>query len=373
MRSILSIRKSAFWCLVLCVIGCTVPNQPSSKQFPQPPEPIDSRLQKVADVPSGPSAYNLYCVSSSVCWVGDSSKQWRTDDGAQHWQLIYSSNSDGSQINTVEYIDAQVAWLLTLQKLLKTEDGGRVWAEQPLPLPDYPIGELRSIRFLKGGKIGWAGGGIYRPLTKSEERFGTPRNISDPPSHTVLRPAVAYTEDGGKSWVPQSIPNNAGRISGFTFLNERQGLAFDSSGPLYTTDGGKQWKYVDFKKSCTDERYLEGYDMRALEVFFLDSRNAWLAFEDGRIAKSSDGGKSWCDLLAPGSVNFNYYEKYFKKIHFADSLHGFGLGANHLLYETKDGGRSWNKVVDTQADDMFFLDDGTGWSVSKAGLFHITL
>jgi len=267
----------------------------------------------------------------------------------------------------------QVAWILTLQKLLKTEDGGRTWVEQPLPLPDYPSGDLRTIKFLKGGKIGWAGGGIYRPLTRDEERNGVPRNISDPPSHTVLRPAISYTEDGGKTWFPRSIPNEMGRISGFTFLNEQQGLAFESSGSLYTTNGGKQWEYVDFKKSCTDERYLEGYDMRALEVFFLDSQNAWLTFEDGRMARSIDGGRTWCDLLAPNAVKFDYYEKYFKKIHFTDSLHGLGLGANRLLYETRDGGKTWNKAVDAQADDMFFLDNQTGWLVSKVGLFQIGL
>jgi photosystem II stability/assembly factor-like uncharacterized protein len=263
--------------------------------------------------------------------------------------------------------------MLTIQRLLKTEDGGRAWAEQPLPFPDYPSGDLRAITFLKDGKTGWAGGGIYRPLTKDEERNGVPRNISDPPSHTVLKPAISYTDDGGKTWNSQSIPNDTGRVFGLTFLNDQQGLALESSGPFYTTNGGKHWARVEFKKSCTDERFLEGYDSNALQVFFLDSRDAWLTFEDGRIAKSSDGGKSWCDLLAPGSLNFNYYEKYFKTIHFADSLHGFGLGANHLLYETRDGGRSWNKVVDTPADDMFFLDDGTGWLVSKAGLFHIML
>jgi len=228
-----------------------------------------------------------------------------------------------------------------LQEFLKTEDGGRTWVEQPKPLTDYPSGELRTIRFLKGGKIGWAGGGIYRPLTRDEERTGVPRNISDPPSHSVLKPAISYTEDGGKTWLRQSIPNDSGRISGFTFLNEQQGLAFENSGLFYTTNGGKQWKRVDFKKSCTDERHLEGYDMSPLEVFFLDSRNAWLTFEHGRIAKSSDGGQSWCDLLGPDSLKFDYYERYFKKIHFTDSLHGFGLGANRPTIRNE---RRWENM-----------------------------
>ena len=364
--------RLAFWCLVLCVVACTVPSHPSSKQFPRPQEPVDPRLHKIADVPSGPNSYNLYCVSTSVCWVGDSSRQWRTDDAGQHWHLIYSSASDRSQISTVDYVDAQVAWILTLQKLLKTEDGGRTWVEQPEPLPDYPLGELRTISFLRGGRIGWAGGGIYRPLTTDEERNGVPRNISDPPSHTILKLAIYHTEDGGKTWIPQSIPNNAGRVSGFTFLNERQGLAFESSELFYTTNGGKQWKYVDLKKSCTDQRYLEGYDMRPVEVSFLDSQNAWLLFEDGRITRSTDGARTWCDLLAPRMVNFDSDRKYFKQIHFTDLSHGWALGANGSLYETKDGGKTWTKSVNSEFDDMFFFDVQTGWLVSKAGLFQLS-
>jgi photosystem II stability/assembly factor-like uncharacterized protein len=357
--------------LVLALVACNGPGKPASYKLAQPQQQLDSRLRRIADVPSGPNKYIIHCVSTSVCWVGDFLKQWRTDDGGQHWQLVYVGTPFDGEINTVEYVDEQLAWMLTLKKLLKTEDGGKTWVEQPPPLPAYLIGELRSIKFLKGGKIGWAGGGVYRPVTKSEEQVGVPSNLFDPQSHRVLKPMVAYTADGGKSWIPQSIPNNAGRISGLTFLNERQGFAFDSSGPLYTTDGGNQWKYVDFKKSCTDEKYLEGYDMRPLEVSFLDSRNAWLTFEDGRIAKSTDGGQTWCDLLAPDAVKFDYYEKYFRTIHFCDSLHGLGLGANRLLYETTDGGKTWNKAMDRKADDMFFLDNRTGWLVSKEGLFQI--
>lgn len=359
--------------LLLSVVGCSSSAERNSDELARTQQTVGSRVHKIADVPSGASSYNLYCSNQTVCWVGDYAKQWRTDDEGQHWQLIYSSDSDGSRINSVTYVDAKIGWILTLQKLLKTEDGGQTWAEQHRPLPAYPLGDLRTVTFLKGGKVGWAGGGLYRPLTAGERRTGVPRNVSDPSSHSVLRPAIYHTEDGGKTWDSQSIPNETGRVSGFTFLNEQQGVAFEGSGIFYTANGGKQWKPIEFKKSCTDERFLEGYDMSPLQVFILDSRNAWLTFEDGRIAKSSNGGRTWCDLLLPNSVQFDYYEKYFKRIHFTDSSHGFGLGANHFLYETRDGGMTWNKLMGTEADDIFFLANDSGLIVSKAGLFKIPL
>lgn len=366
--------RFTLYCLALCLAACSAPSQPSSTVLPQAQlqRQVDSRLPKIADVPSGPKTYTLNCVSNMVCWTGDLLNQWRTDDGGGNWQPAYSGKPNGGEIRNLNVIDGQVAWVLTIEHLYKTEDGGRSWIPQTSPLPDYPLGELRTIRFLKDGIIAWAGGGTYRHLTRDEKVTGVPRNLSDPPSNTVLRPAISHTEDGGKTWIPQSIPSTLGRVYDLAFQNEQHGLALESSGPFHTTNGGKQWKRVDFKKSCTDERYLEGYDMSPLEVFFLDSQSAWLTFEDGRIAKSSDGGKSWCDLLAPNAVKFDYHEKYFRKIHFATPSNGWGLGANGLLYETKDGGATWMKVSNNEFDDLFFLNDQHGWLVSKDGLFQIS-
>lgn len=363
-----------FCCLSLALVSCAVPPQPSSRYLPQarPQGSIDSRLRLIGNVPPGPKKYTLYCLSDTVCWTGDALNQWRTDDGGKSWQLIYSGNANSGEISTFEYIDQRLGWLLTIQKLYKTEDGGRNWLVQAKPWPDHPLGELRTIDFLTDGKIGWAGGGSYRPMTKDEKRTGLPRNITDPPSNNVLAPAIFRTEDSGRTWTPQSFPSTTGRIYDLTFLNAQQGVALESSGPFYTKNGGNEWRSVDFKKSCTNARYLEGYDMRALQVFFLDSRNAWMSFEDGRIAKSADGGQSWCDLLQPNAVEFNYYEKYFKKIHFATLLHGWGLGANGLLYETSDGGKAWAQALSIQIDDMSFLNDGTVRLISKAGLFQIS-
>ncbi len=265
-----------------------------------------------------------------------------------------------------------MAWLLTPHKLLKTENGGVTWIEQPQPLPSYPVGDVRTIEFLTDGKSGWVAGGIYRPVTENEKRFGLPRNISDPPSNTVLKPAVVHTEDGGKTWLRQSIPDNTGRIYALTFLNDQEGFALESSGPFYTRDGGKVWRRSDFRRSCTDQKYLEGYDSPPIQVFFLDSRNAWLSFEDGRIAKSTDGGASWCDLLAPNALKSDYYEKYFKKIHFIDRLSGFGLAADGLLYETKDGGKTWIVNVNIRSDDAFFFQTKC-WLISRQGLFEVHL
>lgn len=373
--SSLLMSKLMFYFLAIGLGACSVTRgtrPPDRTPLPsEPPRQTDPRLRSMGNVPPGPKSYVLDCLNETVCWTGDFLKQWRTNDGGKNWQLVYSGSPNGGEITTIDHIGEHVAWVLTIEKLYKTEDGAS-WVEQAKPLPDYPSGQLRAIRFMADGMIGWAGGGIFRPLTSDEQRNGVPRNISDPASKTVLRPAISRTEDGGKTWNPQSLPSTTGRVYDFAFLNEQQGIALESSGPFYTENGGREWKRVDFKKSCTNARYLEGYDMRAIQVFFLDSHNVWMSFEDGRIAKSVNGGQSWCDLLAPNAVNFDYNEKYFKKIHFTTLLQGWGLGANRNLYETTDGGKTWAKALDIELDDLFFMNNGTVFLVSKAGLFRMS-
>ncbi len=285
---------------------------------------------------------------------------------------MFSGNPNGGEIRSVDYVDEQVAWILTLTTLYKTEDGGRTWIEQPKPIPGYPLGEMTGVKFLKGGQMGWAAGGLFRQATRKEQLIGAPTNIYNAQTKMILTPVIFQTNDHGKTWVRQSLPDIWGRAYVPTFLNERQGIAFGGSGVFYTGNGGKRWKDVDFKKSCTDERYQEAYDARPLQVFFLDFRNVWLTFDDGRMTKSIDGGQSWCDLVAAGAINFDYYDAYFRKIYFANVSHGWGLGANGFLYETKDGGKTWTKVSNTHFDDMFFLDNETGWLISKLGMFRIS-
>jgi photosystem II stability/assembly factor-like uncharacterized protein len=367
------VRRVTLCSFVLALIACSVPSHQTSNKAPNGEKWAGPKIRKMSDVPEGRiGSYTLHCVSSSVCWVGDYLKQWRTDDGGQHWQLIYSGNQFQGEIRTVDYVDERIAWMVTTSKLLRTEDGGQNWIEHVSPIPNSPLGEVTGVKYLKDGRTGWITGGIYRPLTRNERLSGVPRNMSDPPSNAVITPAISHTVDGGKTWIRQSLPNALGRLYVPTFLNERQGVAVGDSGVFYTINSGSQWNYVEFGKSCTDEKYLRGYDFRPLNIFFLDSQNGWLTFADGRIARSSDGGKTWCDLLAPTEDNFASEQRHLEEIHFADLSHGWGLGANGFLYETKDGGKTWDETLTSKFDDMFFLGNETCLLVSKAGLFQLT-
>ncbi len=90
------------------------------------------------------------------------------------------------------------------------------------------------------------------------------------------------------------------------------------------------------------------------DIFFANPKTGWYvngtqsADKAGRIYKTEDGGVSWKELhVAPGT--------FFRCIGFVDELHGFAgnigtdyfpnVSDKHPLYETRDGGKAWEKVT----------------------------
>ncbi len=84
------------------------------------------------------------------------------------------------------------------------------------------------------------------------------------------------------------------------------------------------------------------------DVFFINENLGWSVNGQGNIFKTTDGGKTWNNVLKqPGT--------YFRCIAFVDSLHGFAgnIGTDYYpgvkdtipLYETFDGGTSWKAMT----------------------------
>ena len=165
-----------------------------------------------------------------------------------------------------------------------------------------------------------------------------------------------------------------GRLLRVKFFDENHGVATGEADVHYTSDGGKSWKPPSFKKRCVREEYLSDYyEARPLDVEMLNSKEWWISFNDGRIAKSVDGGRSWCDLLQAGKLAFgDSARKGFIKLHFVTPLEGWGPGVDGFVYETKDGGKRWDRLISQiKFDSMFFLNQTYRLLVSKQGLFRL--
>lgn len=76
------------------------------------------------------------------------------------------------------------------------------------------------------------------------------------------------------------------------------------------------------------------------DVFFLNEKMAWLGGPDENVSKTTDGGISWVPYAVPGIGRI-------RCVGFADSLNGWAGSLNNggcPLYETRNGGLTWNNV-----------------------------
>ena len=91
---------------------------------------------------------------------------------------------------------------------------------------------------------------------------------------------------------------------------------------VVTSDGGEHWSQVELKE-------------RPSSLFFLNESLGWMA-TDGGIWRTEESGLSWTKLHKLESI---------EALYFLDPLHGYAAGYPKAVYQTDDGGKSWNKVV----------------------------
>jgi hypothetical protein len=92
---------------------------------------------------------------------------------------------------------------------------------------------------------------------------------------------------------------------------------------LLTRNGGTTWNQVTIEEA-------------PVSLFFLDEERGWMVTSQGTW-KTQDSGFSWTRISRheQGSIS---------RVWFLDSLHGFAVGRQKTVLETRDGGTKWDPV-----------------------------
>ena len=142
-----------------------------------------------------------------------------------------------------------------------------------------------------------------------------------------------------------------------------------------------EWKEVKFDSGPCEQKWLMrslGVDQNDISrigfVTFADETHGWLAFSNGSLERTTDGGRTWCDLLSPQhGLDAPGEPLIFAAMHFSSPLNGIALSAWGGLYQTVDGGSLWARLeTKEQLRAVSFNSPNEGLAIGDSGAFRIT-
>ncbi len=350
--------------------------------------PRGGGLERIGEVPRVARGwYKLQFLNREHGWLAGGATLWETNDGGKTWSRLYAlrgGDQTGHDIDNIQFVTPRRGWMQSGASLYETVDGGRSWNEVITPLSGA-TGILGSSYLLGDARTGWVAGGLARhPRSAKEEKSLTKYDRWETAQGVmILEAAIFRTDDGGKTWTREFLPSSTlsrGKIRTLYIRGGEPRIALGLNAPFYSRRPLKSWRRGVFDKGCIDERLWQETDDERfpMAVSFVGQNIGWLSFKDGYMAKTTDGGRSWCDLVQRGSVRFEERDGFFVQLYFVSAQHGFGLGSDGGLYETTDAGKTWRKLARglpeglVRFDWIYFVDPQSGWAVSKDGIYRIS-
>ncbi len=305
----------------------------------------------------------------------------KTVNGGQDWQIL-GTRKTNSSLYFILFGPKHSLWVTGPDGVIITSsDNGKNWER----IKDIPGATIYNIAFLTPDTA-WLVGGF---------NYG---------SSLVMR-----SVDGGNTWEWLQSPHSNYRFYDIRFRNTLEGWIAEGQGKLHhTLDGGDTWEVVETGiegyikqiellgentivlrgceekwSKCETSYLLVSHDNgltwtththRYSDISmmtFVDDQHGWALSNRSTILRTTDGGDTW------NIVNNELNEAI--KILFTDTLHGYYFN-NLSLYETKDGGASWQLYSDLVFPYEFYPYDcaltgsDTLWFATEhGGVFQVNL
>lgn len=265
---------------------------------------------------------------------------YHTTDGGATWQKQFEKK--GTFFRTVAFIDKNTGFIGNVGTdyfpnvtdtipLYGTKDGGKTW--NPIAYKGPYVKGLCAIdvvkeQYINHGKID------YKYHLYAVGRVGSPANIM-------------VSHDAGTTWTSQSMNADCKMLFDIKMFNKNEGFVCAASSEditqsnamiLKTADGGKTWQKVYQSARPFETTWKVSFPTRETGYVTIQSYNPDPAVKQQRIAKTTDGGKTWKEI---NLVEDNTAREF--GIGFIDDKHGF-VGTMNSGFETKDGGATWQKT-----------------------------
>lgn len=265
---------------------------------------------QVGSIPNSPRYDDICFLTNEIGWAVNSRGEiYKTTDGGEQWEEKFNSSY---YLRAIDFVDENIGYVGTLDNvLLQTVDGGETWIEIQDRIDNFNT----SICGLSH-----AGNNVY-----GVGFWGYPAYF-------------IKSKDGGETWTHQDLSEFADGLVECHFLDENVGfiggIDQDSGGViLKTTDGGESWNRI----YTTDQgaEYIWKLDFVTENIIYGAVEN--MSGRPGTIVKSEDAGDSW----TIHEVDSIYLD--LQGIGFLDENIGWVGPRNNPMYQTNDGGLSWER------------------------------
>jgi photosystem II stability/assembly factor-like uncharacterized protein len=176
--------------------------------------------------------------------------------------------------------------------------------------------------------------------------------------------AILRTQDGGETWKLQRSDTSVDQpLFSVYFKDANEGWAVGLwSLMLHTTDGGATWSTVQLPPPEGQKKA----DRNLYAIFADPKGNLFVACEQGRVMRSTDGGKNWT------YAETHYAGSFWTGLSLQDGVLLVG-GLRGTIYRSADGGDSWQASQTQFKSSITDIIEVAGKRIIAVGLDGVTL
>src|SRR5438067_3185858 len=153
---------------------------------------------------------------------------------------------------------------------------------------------------------------------------------------------VAQAANAQRGWILHSAVEKGDLVAVYFTSSSKGWIAGDNGYLASTTDGGRTW--TKYPLNTTED---------INEIYFRNDDHGYLV-AGRKIFITSDAGRTWQETRIYRAGDFGSGTPIFLSIRFSDKKRGFAIGALHsredrvidsLVMRTEDGGETWRRVI----------------------------
>lgn len=186
----------------------------------------------------------------------------------------------------------------------------------------------------------------------------------------ALAAASTFSQTG---WSKTPSATNSDLVAVYFTTANDGWIAGDNGYLASTSDGGRTWK--TYPLNTTED---------INEIYFRNEKNGYLV-AGKKMFITNDAGATWRETVIYRPSDFKNGTPEFLSIRFADKKRGLVVGSvlnragdviDSLVMQTTDGGETWRRILVPSKGELYHLDyngNSHGWIVGDEGLILATV